>query len=531
MSAAADATHQAEELLKDLRPGETVLVWYDGDSVWHERLAVAPVTRSVWFCATPDHDAYAERLAGNPRGDAPARCLRMPGGRVPEAVTEPVYRFAEPITDEQWQALWDAAVNFCGLAQANAVCRRGEHRVKLPAQRPPLEPVPPSRRVREKARAVSDALVLGDAPKPRKDSPRRDRDRTPEGPAKRPPDSFALGDTPRQKEDTHVWILSADGLMDGHTVAAGTEVDVLSSDLLGARFGVHIYGGSEFVVERVPQTELSQWRPFVRGAALANGAPPAARPGVTPIAALRAELGRGEEERVAAEASVPKAKPEEAPPDLRVLEVDYDTHGTRVKVWSDVCAESSEHRFRDWPVDGPLTVLNRMKHILRYGPLPTQWVESWARRKHIAHTDRVFHELRSLAEVIETLGVYDQINLPALAGVEILFRRFQSLLEAHAVPGAKPNYGIAEVYAGGSLLEDGVSPELRSFGARRLREKQLENSVQRGPGGAPQLAAEDGGAFGSADVAGDEQAVGRAAGKGRRRGRPQGFQAPAAITS
>ena len=124
--------------------------------------------------------------------------------------------------------------------------------------------------------------------------------------------------------------------------------------------------------------------------------------------------------------------------------------------------------------------------------------------------------------------MYDQVNLPALAGIEILVRRFQTLLEAHAVPGAKPNYGMAEAYAGASLLEDGVSPELRTFGARRLREKQLENSVQRVSGAAPQMGADDGGAAGGAEVASEEPEFGRVAGVGRRRGRARGLDAPAA---
>ena len=504
MPGAAAAADPDEELLSDLQPGESVLVWYDGDPMWHERLAIAAITRDVWFIATPDRDAYAERLIGNrSSGCGPSHCLRMPGGIVPATVAEAVYRFAEQITEDDWQALWKEAVKFCGQGQANTMCRKGEKRAKRPRGKAPVWPI------------VALAPLDGEPLTPRR-PPLRDG-----------PDSFALGDTPRPKEEAYLWVLAVDSVIDGLDVAAGTEVDVLSSDPLGAKFGVHIHGGSEYIVERVAKASLSLWCPLTRGTQARHTA---ALPGVPPLAALRAELGRGADAQAAAGASLPKGKEkeEEVQPDVRVLEVDYDTHGTRTKVWSEVCAESSEHRFRDWPVTGPLTVLHLIKHILRYGPLPTQWIEAWARRKHIATTDRVFHELRSLAEIIETLGVYDQLNLPALAGIEILCRCFQTLLEAHSTPGAKPNYGMAEVYAGVSLLEDGVCPELRTFGARRLREKQLENSVQRVSGVAPHLAADDGGA----EIARDEPEIGRAVGRGAgRRGRPRGLNAPAAIQS
>eukprot|EP00959_Pyramimonas_sp_CCMP1952_P452188 9466140-Pyramimonas_sp.AAC.1 len=70
--------------------------------------------------------------------------------------------------------------------------------------------------------------------------------------------------------------------------------------------------------------------------------------------------------------------------------------------------------------------------------------------------------------------------MPCLAGIEVLMRRFQTIIEAHAVPGAKPNYSMAGVYSGTAMLEDAVAPDLRVYGAKRLKEKVLEGSVHRG---------------------------------------------------
>jgi len=240
----------------------------------------------------------------------------------------------------------------------------------------------------------------------------------------------------------------------------------------------------------------------------------------------------------------------EAEIDVRVLEVDYDAQGVRYKPWKAVVAECVIHYFRDWPLDGPMTALGVMKHMEKFGPMPTQWVEAFARRKHLATTDRAYHELMLLAEAFEAFGCYDQLNMPTSAGVEILMRRFQTILEAHAVPGAKPNYSMAASYSGVAMMEDGVSPELRTYGARRLKEKYLESQVQRigrGGGAAPTdnhgavddpiadgyLAAAAAGTTGAAPEgsgAGQSARGGASKGRGRGRGR-RGLAPPAAPQS
>ncbi|CAK0813443.1 unnamed protein product, partial [Prorocentrum cordatum] len=170
----------------------------------------------------------------------------------------------------------------------------------------------------------------------------------------------------------------------------------------------------------------------------------------------------------------------EAATDARVLEVDWDAQGERHKDWKEVRRESTSHSFLDWPLDGV------MKHIDRFGPMPTAWLEARGRRRHVAPSDRAYHQLRVLAESFEQSWCYDQVNMPCLAGIEVLMRRFQTLLEAHSVPGAKPNYSMASAYSGTAMLEDAAAPDLRIYGARRLKEKVLEESAQRGGLAAPQ---------------------------------------------
>eukprot|EP00972_Heterocapsa_arctica_P037481 5518468-Heterocapsa_arctica.AAC.1 len=117
-------------------------------------------------------------------------------------------------------------------------------------------------------------------------------------------------------------------------------------------------------------------------------------------------------------------------------------------------------------------------------------------------------------------------------------RHFQTILQAHAVPGAKPYYSMAASYSGAALLEDGVSPELRTYGARRLKEKYLESQVQRvgrGGGGPTDGAADDPIADGYLAVLaaiamapGADPSARGGAGKGRGRGRGRRGLAPPA---
>lgn len=54
-----------------LTAGDRLLVFYDGDVVWHTRLLLAHVHQSTWVILTPDGDIYAEDVSdANPDWDA-----------------------------------------------------------------------------------------------------------------------------------------------------------------------------------------------------------------------------------------------------------------------------------------------------------------------------------------------------------------------------------------------------------------------------------------------------------------------------
>ena len=74
--------------LSELLPGDSVLLWYSDDDVFHERCLCWPLGGDLWVVTTPDGDTYAEHLSGTDPTAlpsawrwSPADVCRIPGGR------------------------------------------------------------------------------------------------------------------------------------------------------------------------------------------------------------------------------------------------------------------------------------------------------------------------------------------------------------------------------------------------------------------------------------------------------------------
>ena len=76
---------------RHLHPGSRVLLWYEGDTVWHERMLLAATCEDQreWMMVTPDSDIYYESF----RTDV-SRVIVL-GVRPP--LNDPVYGFADAI--------------------------------------------------------------------------------------------------------------------------------------------------------------------------------------------------------------------------------------------------------------------------------------------------------------------------------------------------------------------------------------------------------------------------------------------------
>ena len=556
-------------------PGHVIAVRYGNDHWWHERLLVWPMTTCAWAVYTPDGDFYTEPsmvweevIFLEKAGDRPGA---MAGANVVEFDPQvTVAELADLVRAGRIGAV--LAVARLGGAAAPSPTRmvgpdgalldlprvQRLRRGQLPVLGPPLV------LTRSQARRRSPlGDTRGDLVKSAFYAMIEAEETGPDAPRVLP---FAATTT-----GVHEWRIAEPGSSLG---PVGTVVGLPCLVWTGSSWGVAVdNAGNEVPVKRMAVAEGEDANSFLKTRATAFSsllgphpidraesetvedmpkAEDMPRRNLSAIGQLRSQLGGRAEDTVA---QIDKAEDRgggidmdsEEAIDVRVLEVDYDAQGVRYKPWKTVVAESVIHYFRDWPLDGPMTALGVMKHMEKFGPMPTQWVEAFARRKHLATTDRAYHELTLLAEAFEAFGSYDQINMPVSAGVEILMRRFQTILEAHAVPGAKPNYSMAASYPGVAMMEDGVSPELRTYGARRLKEKYLESQVQRVGRAGPATTTADGnfddpiadGIITVAAVAGGAAPEGSGAGpprggasKGRGRGRGRrGLAPPAAPQS
>ena len=172
--------------------------------------------------------------------------------------------------------------------------------------------------------------------------------------------------------------------------------------------------------------------------------------------------------------------------DARIMWVEVDEHGERHRNWKSVCQETSTHHFPDWEKrhEGPHASLDLMKGFERTGGDSRLWYNLWCRESGVSAREKSGIEMKVLTETLWMAGCYDQVNIPALASLEMISRRICQLVEASAggEPG-KPNWDGVR-YLAPSLSHTSVVPTaLRSYAHRRLKEEMdMENSRLRRTG-------------------------------------------------
>ncbi|CAK0871469.1 unnamed protein product, partial [Prorocentrum cordatum] len=76
-----------EEFMREMKPGKRFALWYEDDTYWRERVALAEVRPGVWIIATPDGHRYSENI----------RCRRGTSGAVQAVHLVPDAELLEPM--------------------------------------------------------------------------------------------------------------------------------------------------------------------------------------------------------------------------------------------------------------------------------------------------------------------------------------------------------------------------------------------------------------------------------------------------
>lgn len=418
-------------------PGDKVLVWYDDDSMYHERILIWKNGSSSWYVLTPDEDLYEESFAND--GEGPSRFLiRGKNFWYYSRLDAPVYRFDKDPPEEEMKRHIETALDELGIS-----------RLEGDAWRP--------RFIRVKGELIHASNILGR---------RLVFQRMTRG-----------GGVVQDPTRPASW-----GLKDELTNAVRPLTAAPSGKVWMHVSKLH---EAKQAVEIVPEEGHGICFEDTRGMVFTGGewkdvilVPIAGVAGIMekvtedpPEAQLVEALGKTSDEKRRKE-ELPKVAAEEVEtnPDARVLDVNYDASGERYKEWRDVMLEVKEYQYPDWPLDGPLTTNHLVKHFQKFGGDPKRWLGDWMRSKQVQEGDRITFEMKVLVEFFFIAGTYDQLNLSGLASVEVIARRIQAVVDAYSA-GPVPDWHASKVMTLYRSPDDAIPPQLRSWAARKNKEE------------------------------------------------------------
>ena len=425
------------EVFWRFRAGARVVVFYQDDTVWHERYILAPGHHAeTYWIVTPDDDVYEEDLRGR-SPDGPSRVREVPPGiRTLPNLRTSVYRFREAMTDAYLKAKIKVALREHEEAYGS-IASMADWQVDLPS-----------------GGTVTLGGLIG-------------RRLAGKGPAGQRTEQADAGwkDTPG-----HSWLAAEPrgGIRLGDVLVPNPGADVE----LGDTDGVFLRDGRWLRGELVPDTLRDAWIQERINSLTSVRPQPIALADILGIPADTVAI-----EAANQDTTLDKEKDKEegqtgGENDARTLWVEYDEQGERHREWRKVVADCVVHSWKDWPHEGPPSLQFALKQFGKIGGDPRVWFQLWLRRHHLAEIDRTAHEVRTLIEALYLGGVYDQLNLPSLAAFEAIGRRLQTITEAYsASPGNAPEWHHARLFTGVSSPDEIVPQELRAWAAKRGKDE------------------------------------------------------------
>ena len=162
-----------------------------------------------------------------------------------------------------------------------------------------------------------------------------------------------------------------------------------------------------------------------QGSSSLTGAAPAPGGGSSGgLASLAAALGNPSPGGDGSSSTDPN--PSNARVDARILSVQFDNQGHRYRSFRDATMLAENVKWEDWPVPGGiLTVVWCMQFMLNRAGSPTAWHALWRSLGRLNEQDYLVQFHDSLCQIVETAACYDQLDCPALASMELVYRQIQ----------------------------------------------------------------------------------------------------------
>ena len=165
--------------------------------------------------------------------------------------------------------------------------------------------------------------------------------------------------------------------------------------------------------------------------------------------------------------------------DARVAAVRYDERGERFRLYTEAIHTLEEPAWKDWPLQGPRTVRWLCNFIRDNGGTPRQRTQKFMTDAKVPEADRVKYEHTVLMEILEWSLVYDQLDVSALAGFEILARRVALLEEAYTANPKNPRFDGSEHFTGFGRRGAAIAPQLTQHVAQALQSDAMIQKERR----------------------------------------------------
>lgn len=129
--------------------------------------------------------------------------------------------------------------------------------------------------------------------------------------------------------------------------------------------------------------------------------------------------------------------------------------------------ECKEVTFSDWPVAGPRTIPHVLSRVVEHGGSPIAHSQAWRVACKFQPSDKPAQDHELLCRILQTMVVYDQLDVTNLASAELVGRAIQRIEDQHKLKlHAADDSGETSLFlgsAGGSRVGTVISPKLSEW--------------------------------------------------------------------